>query len=53
MGHYLKKEKFFIACMINLIHHFSNIVRTARIASGCDVKAGGAESLQKQIMGYA
>lgn len=39
--------------MINLIHSFSNIVTTARIASGCDVKAGGAQSLQTKIMGYA
>lgn len=52
MGQYVKK-KFYIICMINFMHNLNNIVTVARIASGCDVKAGGAWSLQKKIMGYA
>lgn len=39
--------------MINFMHNLSNIVKIARRASGCDVKAGGAQSLQKKIKGYA
>lgn len=53
MDHYLKKKYIYITCMINFMHSFINIVTIARIASGCDVKSGGAQSLQKKIIGYA
>lgn len=54
MGHYVKiKKKFYISCVINFMHNLNNIVTIARIASDSGVKAGGAQSLQKKIMGYA
>lgn len=52
-GPICKKKKIYIVCMINFMHNLSNIVKIARRASGCDVKAGGAQSLQKKIKGYA
>lgn len=52
-GPLFKKIYIYITCMINLMHSIINIVTIARIASGCDVKSGGAQSLQKKIIGYA